>query len=238
MGGDGVSMQHAAQGGNDVSDNRRRGLIILLPSYTSARHFLRILDGVSYPLYRSTFDAIWEQRGSHQEQVSWGYPDTWIADRLSGEERALAQRVWDASKHELNPRYLRPPWRMTTKHDLLVWGARDVLQVTERGRRFLDDPQGRVVAEIDRYEGVLTLLQIVAELGPAKRGDFLTSFTSFCTAVTTSRGSSAISTALSRRLRNLMERGYVLVGSQIYEITQGGLQYLERYENPALGRLS
>jgi len=219
-----------------VINNRRRGLIILLPDYTSVRHFLHILDGVSYPLYRSTFDAIWEQRGSNQEPVSWGDPDTWVADRLSGEERALAQRVWDTSKHELNPRYLRPPWRMTTKHVLLVWGARDVLQVTERGGQFLDDPEGQVVADIDRHEGVLALLQIVAELGPGKREDFLPSFTRFCTAFTTCRGNDATKKAWYKRLKNLEERHYILARSQTYEITPGGLRYLDHSTDLVSGR--
>jgi hypothetical protein len=35
-----------------------------LPIYANARYFLRILDGVPYALYRSTYNAIWEQRGS------------------------------------------------------------------------------------------------------------------------------------------------------------------------------
>ena len=140
-----------------IAEDDTRALTPHLPGYVRARHLLRILDGVPYDLYRSMYNVIRDQRGSPQNQMDWTDPDTWIAERLTGEEQSLAQRIWTESRHELNPGYLRGTWYLTTKHDLLVQDSRVVLYMTERGRSFLKDEGGQVVAEIDRYEGVLTI---------------------------------------------------------------------------------
>lgn len=71
-----------------MTDNR--SLTFHLPTYPTARHFLRIIDGVSYSLYRNVYNTIMEQRGSPNEQVDWTKPDEWIAARLTGQEQALA----------------------------------------------------------------------------------------------------------------------------------------------------
>jgi restriction system protein len=168
--------------------------------------------------------------------MDWTNPDVWIAERISGDEKTLARRVWEESRHELNPRYLRGSWYLTTKHDLLVRDPRDILSITERGRLFLDEPTGHVVAEIDSYEGILTILQIVAEKGPGKRSDLLPAFTSFCQTFTSYRSESVIKGALYDRLTNLIAREYILRRSQTYRITDKGLVYLERYANLVPGR--
>lgn len=213
-----------------------RALTPGLPLYEEGRHFLRILDDVPYGLYRSTYDAIWEQRGSPQDQMDWTDPDEWIAERLGGVERDLARRIWQESDQKLNPRYLRGVWYLTTKHDLLVRANSDILHVTERGRRFLEEPRGLVVAEIDGFEGVLTILQIVAEKGPGKRSDLLPGFAGFCQTYTSYRSDSVIKGALYDRLTNLISRRYVLRRSQTYKVTDAGLAYLERYAQLVPGR--
>lgn len=219
-----------------MSDGDNRALTPGLPIYTRARHFLRVMDGVQYDLYRSTYNAIWEQRGSPQDQADWSEPDVWIGERLSGPQQALARRIWTESQHELNPRHLRGSWYLTTKHDLLTRGADDVLRVTSTGREFLLEPEGDVVAAIDAYEGVLTILQLVAERGPGKRAEFLEGFAAFCSADTTYRSDSVIKGALYDRLRNLVKRGLVQVRSLTYQITDSGLRYLERYAGLVPGR--
>ena len=206
-----------------------------LPEYRRARHFLRILDGVSYDLYRSTYNAIWEQRGSPQEQVDWSDPDGWISERLSGEEQALASRIWTQSSRELNPRYMRGSWYLSAKHDLLQRDDRDTLRITERGRGFVAELTGPVVGGIDRYEGLLTILQLVAERGPGKRSDFLADYVAYCHVSTTYRSESVIKGALHDRLANLIDRGYVTRRGQTYEITDDGLAYLEMWAALAPG---
>lgn len=112
--------------------------------------------------------------------MDWTDPDAWISERLSGEEQALAHRIWRESKQELNPRYLRGCWYLTTKHDLLVRDERDILRVTERGQQFLTEPEGSVVAEVDGHEGILTVLRLVAERGPGRRSDLLPGYADYC----------------------------------------------------------
>jgi restriction system protein len=75
-----------------------RALTPGIPEYPKSRHFLRVMEGVPYSLYRSTYNAIWEQRGSPQDQMDWTDPDVWITERISGDERILAKRVWEESK--------------------------------------------------------------------------------------------------------------------------------------------
>ena len=169
------------------NENDVRSLTPSLPVYRQARHFLRILDGVPYARYRSMYNTIWEQRGNPQETVGWTDPEAWIPERLQGEEQALALRIWRESKRELNPRYLRGSWYLSNKHDLMVRDNQDILCVTERGRHFLEQPNSVTVAEIDRYEGILTILRLVAERGPGKRSEFLPDFIAFCRSQTSYR---------------------------------------------------
>jgi len=212
-----------------MTDETIRSLTPGLPLYREARHFLRILDAVPYPLYRTMYDAIREQRGSPKEQEDWTAPDDWIPERLSGSEQALALRIWRESNHELNPRYLRGTWYLATKHRLLDRGHDDILRVTGRGQEFLSDPQGAIVAEIDSYEGLLSILQLVAEHGPGRRSELLPHFTAFCQGFTSYRSETVIKGALYDRLVNLIERGYVVRRAQTYEISDHGLAYFETW---------
>ena len=193
-----------------------RSLIPGIPIYANARHFLRIIDGVSYALYRSTFNAIKAQRGSPQQTVDWRDPDEWIVERLDGEEQRLALRMWQESKHELNPRYLQGVWSLTTRHDLLVQDRSDTLRITERGEGFLAEPEGTVVAEIDGYEGMLNLLKLVADRGPGKRSDFLPGYAEFCHAFTTHRSQNVIKGSLFGSKQDVF---VVFDGTKIYSLT-------------------
>jgi restriction system protein len=227
-----------ARGGAAMEHNEARSLTPGLPIYRKARHFLQILDSVPYALYRSTYNAIWEQRGSSKEQVDWTDPDSWISERLAGEAQGQALRIWRESKHELNPRYLRGSWYLTTKHDLLIRDAKDALRISERGQQFLSEPAGPVVAEIDSYEGVLTILRLVAERGPGKRSDFLPEYTAFCNSFTTYRSETVIKGSLYDRLRNLVDRECIARRVQTYEVTDRGLAYLESYAHLVPGRIA
>jgi hypothetical protein len=115
-----------------------------IPLYSQARSFLGILD-----------------------------PEMWIPERLGGSERELAERIWRESKQNLNPRYIRGCWDLATKHDLLVRNQADILTMTERGRRFLDEIDRGVSVQIDTVEGILEILCTVAEKGPGRRSEFL-----------------------------------------------------------------
>ena len=214
-----------------MSDEKLRSLTPGLPEYRLASHFLRILNGVSYPLYRSMYNDIWEQRGNPQETVNWTEPEKWIPERLQGEEQQLALRIWRESRGELNPRYTRGCWYLSTKHDLLQQGEADQLQITDKGWQFLEKSPNSIMAEIDAYEGVLTILRMVGERGPGRRSEFLPEFTIFCQTLTNYRSENPIKGALYDRLINLIDRDYIYRSGQNYQITDKGLSYLEQYAN-------
>lgn len=151
-----------------------------LPEYHSTRHFLRILDRVPYTLYRSMYNSIWEQRGNPKKTVEWIDPETWIPERLRDEEAILAQRMWQESHQELNPRYTRGHWYLATKHRLIERDESDLLCITDRGQAFLEQESGEVTSKIDSHEGILIILRLVAERGPGRRSEFLPDFTIFC----------------------------------------------------------
>lgn len=216
---------------------RNRSLTPGLPEYQVARHFLRIMDGVPYAQYRSTYNAIWDQRGNPQETVNWANPDQWIPERLTGDEQALALRIWHESSGQLNPRYLRGAWYLTNRHDLLGRDHHDILHVTERGQQFTDEPNSPIVAQIDQYEGILTILRLVAERGPGRRSTFLPDFSAFCRDYTSYQSQNPIKGAMYDRLVNLIARGFVSRSGQTYEITDEGLAYLETYAQMVSGQI-
>lgn len=203
-----------------------RSLTPHLPDNASARHFIAIMNGVSESLFHSMYAELWTQRGNPQETVDWADPDQWIPQRLSGEQQTLALRLWRESKHAINPRYARGAWTLASRHSLMT-GVGDVLRLTDRGRQFIAEPTGPVVAEIDGLEGTITVLRQVAEKGPGWRGEFLPGFTEFCHAYTTARSDNVIKSLLYNRLNSLVERGYVTRRGLTYEITDPGLGYLD-----------
>lgn len=219
-----------------VDGVERRSLTPGLPEYVTARHFLHVMDGIPYALYRSTYNEIWSHRGSPQDQVDWSEPEEWIPRRLQGDEAALALRAWRESGGALNPRYFRGSWYLTTKHELLEEEDSGTLRMTERGQRFLENPNGQVVAGIDQYEGLLTVLRLVADRGPGRRSDFLPEYAEFCRAYTGYQSDTPIRGSLYDRLTNLIARDYVGRSGQVYEITEAGLAYLEQYAHLVPGR--
>ena len=219
-----------------MDEHEVRALTPHLPPYGIARHFLRILDGVPYSTYRSTRDSILEGRGTPQEPVDWTDPDTWIPELLMGDDEALAFRMWRESGGELNPRHTLGCWSLSTRHNLLARDAGDTLKTTDRGQHLLDEPEGQTVAEIDAYEGVLTILLLVAERGPAKRSEFLPQYADFCRRFTNYRSEGVFRHSQYNRLVNLIDRGYVNRSAQTYQITDAGLGHLEAYALLVPGR--
>jgi restriction system protein len=199
------------------------------PEYDNVRQFLEILNGVSYSEYREMVNAIWMQKGSPQEQVDWTRPDEWIPIRLDGNSTSLALKIWRSSNHHINPRHTRGCWYFVTRHQLLERNHKDEIQITRRGQEFVTSLQGELEAQIDQSEGVLLLLRLVAEKGPARRGDLLEEYGQYCRTYTTIQSDSAIKDFLYQRLRNLIGRQFIVSSGQKYEITSKGLTYLRQY---------
>jgi restriction system protein len=199
----------------------------LLPTYANARHFLRVIDQVPASAYLRMINAILDQTGNPQNQVDWTQPNEWIPERLQGEERELAMHIWRSSRQELNPRHTRGCWYFASRHGLLLRGANDALQVTDRGRSFIDATSGPVVTAIDDYEGLLMLLRLVAEQGVARRSTLLPTYSEYSRTQTTFQSENALKSSLYYRLRNLVDRGFVASRGTNYVVTDAGLAWLE-----------
>lgn len=73
--------------------------------YSEVRSLLRILPGVPRKSVKNMIAAIEKQTGTPQNPVDWSDPETWIIERLQGDDAQLAQRIWSGSNHTVNPRY-------------------------------------------------------------------------------------------------------------------------------------
>src|SRR5712691_9504698 len=140
--------------------------------YSDVRLLLQLLQGVSKTAVKSMASAIDEQTGTPQKPVDWSDPDTWIVERLHGNDAQLAQHIWQDSHHTVSPRYIAGALYLIHMYALLVPDVDGIYHISERGRLFLEnDPP--TVREIDEAEGILQLLTILATKSQAKRSDLL-----------------------------------------------------------------
>lgn len=205
-----------------------RVFIPYYPIYEQTRAVLPVWDGEPRAMLTGAHNTISSLRGTPQEPQDWTDPDLWIEDRLTGAVKEFALKTWIGSHRHVNPRYMQRNWRLATNHALLSEDAGGHLRLTGRGRDFVDNESGSAVQEIDDREGLLELLALVAELGPAARADLLAPFGEFIRSESRLRSDSAIKAALWSRLRNLTLRDLVERAGNSYETTSEGLDYLER----------
>lgn len=209
------------------SETGRGALTPYFPTYRQAAALLEALDGAPQADFRAMFDSLLEQRGSPQATVDWREPERWIPLRLTGVEAELAERIWSRTSGLVNPRYVDGPAILARRHGLLETDAAGVLRRTERGHAFCLAEPG-VWAEIDRQEGLLVVLGLVAERGPCRRGALVDAFLEWCHERTTWRSDSSVASALFDRLTNLLDRELISRASQSYAVTEAGLSYLGR----------
>ncbi len=80
------------------AEEERRVRVPLFPLYSEVRLVLQIWDGVERSQItglRSTLKTLW---GSPQAPEDWTNPDTWISQRLQGDDRKLAQSIWQKTE--------------------------------------------------------------------------------------------------------------------------------------------
>ncbi len=206
----------------------RKVRIPLFPVYSEMRLLLPVLDGRPRANLMGLLSQIADLRGTPQEPQDWTAPDEWIPERLSGDDRQLAQKIWEDSKRQVNPRHIRGHWYLAKEYDLVLEDDAEVLRLTELGKDFMQNPSGETVQLLDLQEGLIKLLTIVAERGPGKRGDFLSEWMHYLQSVSNFNSDSTFKDTLRRRLLNLVERQLVNRSGIIYQITQVGLDYLEQ----------
>ena len=85
------------------------------------------------------------------------------------------------------------------------------------------------VRQLDTHEGLVELLTIVADSGPAQVRDFKEAWTEYLKRAHSGfRAPASIRDTLRRRLNNLLDRGLIDRESAKYTVTDDGLSYLER----------
>lgn len=202
------------------------------PLYSTVRHVLRVLPGVSKAALNSMMRVIEEQTGTPQNPVDWSDPDTWISERLSGAEQELARRIWVGTSRAVNPRHLYGAYFFTNRYELLVPDAAGVYQLSARGQALLDG-DAVVVRELDEAEGLPQLLGILATKTRAKRGDLLTEWGEFLLEHSQLTTPATFRATLRNRLLNLIERGFATRDGNDYVITPEGVAYATLAERPA-----
>ncbi len=209
-----------------------------IPTYSIAKAFMKATEGVSQTLLSKMRESIWSQVGTPKETIDWTNPDEWIPQRLVGEERDLALKIWRESKGLVNPRHIRGAWYLINKHNLVTIDSMGLIEITSRGRSFIAESDSDMIAEIDASEGLLSVLQAVSEHSPGKRRDILPSFVEFCNTYTNYRSDSVFKSALYDRMVNLIDRKLIKkTGSIFYEISELGIEYLKKYSTFIPGRV-
>ena len=206
----------------------RRVRVPWFPVYGELRHLLRIWPGFTKSHVAGLRKRLAELRGTPQNPVDWQDPDSWIPDKLYGDDRKLARAIWTESGKSVNPRHTVGHWILSQKYRLLVDGGNGHLRLTERGRDFIDDEFGEAEAFLDLQEGSIELLTILADSGPAQRGALLDPWAEFLRRHSRFRSPSTVLGTLSSHLRNLLDRRLINRDGLKYTVTETGLQYLER----------
>lgn len=198
------------------------------PLYSEVRHLLQIFEGVSQATIKTMLKSIEEQTGTPRQPVDWTNPKSWIQKRLTGESADLAERIWQESNHEVNPRHVYGSYLFINNNGLLNDNVFGVYQSTPRGQAFLANDQ-KILGEIDDQEGLPHLLRILAGKTTAKRRDLLPEWSDFLREHSHFGTQATIRDTLRRRLNNLAERGYIEREGVTYIITKKGLEYAEQF---------
>ena len=213
------------EGSGDV-DSRVR--VPYFPVYSELRHLLHVWPGRPRKQVTGLRAALVDLRGTRQKAVDWTEPAKWIPERLDGDFRDLAQNIWDRSKGAVNPRYTYGHWLAAQRYGLVRVNSDDVLELTKAGREFLEQPGGETESVIDESEGVIKLLSIVADKGPARAGGLVEEWGDYLSRRSTWSTEAGIKDTMRRRLGNLVERGLVERKGSLYSATADGLACLQK----------
>ena len=199
------------------------------PKYREVRHLLGVWRGRSRTQITKLQGAIMQRTGTPDNPVDWSDPDTWIPKWLSGENRKLAYMIWEASDKTVNPRHTAGSWELVRHCELLAEGPDGNMRLTDRGRDFVDHPFGSAEVFVDEQEGLIGLLNIVGDKGPARSGVLVEPWAKFLLERDSPfRASSTTKDTLRRRLSNLHDRDLLKKEGLDYTIAETGLDYLKR----------
>ena len=209
-------------------DTQRRVQVPWLPTYREVRQLLGVWPGRSSALVVGLHQTLVQLRGTPDNPMNWKDPDTWIPERLSGENRELAHGIWADTNKTVNPRYTEYAWSACQKYGLLAEDSDGIVELTDRGREFIEHEFGETEALLDEQEGLIKILSIVADGGPASFGKFVDPWAAYLRHHSEYRADSTIRDTLSRRLTNLLDRDLINREGRTYTVTEPGLDYLKR----------
>ena len=214
----------AVEEGPDGAERRVR--IPHFPRYDEVRLVLPVWAGMRRSEVTGLRSTIATLRGTPQEPVDWSSPDEWIPERLTGADRDVALAVWEKSNKLVNPRHVYGHWLLSTNYGLLDEDADGVLRISDRGTDFLKAPGGKTEASLDEAEGLLKILALVADTGPASFGELVEGWGDYLARRSKFGTESTIKDTLRRRLRNLLARELLDRSGAQYTISEAGLAYL------------
>ena len=84
----------AEEGSPPKNETEQRVRTPLFPRYCEVRHLLQVWPGRPRKQVTGLQTTLGELRGTPQNTVDWTDPDTWIPERLSGDDRELASAIW------------------------------------------------------------------------------------------------------------------------------------------------
>ncbi|WP_198409155.1 restriction endonuclease [Magnetospira sp. QH-2] len=194
---------------------------------------LGIFDGITKKDVRKLIDTIHGLTGTPQNPVDWSDPDSWIDERLSGGNAALAHRIWKETEWTVNPRHIYGDYMFVNSYELLTPDATGIYRLTDRGKDFLAGDESSVVREIDDLEGIPKLLEILSTKTSARKADLIGEWSEFLAENSKWSTPKGIADTMRRRLNNLIGRGYVSRTGNAYQITPAGITYLGEHAGGA-----
>jgi len=199
----------------------------LFPLYSDVRACMLAWDGVQAKSVLELINTIHSLTGTPQDPVDWTDPDTWIAERLTNENKQLAEKLWVSSGKKTNPRHIYGCYLFINSMKLLD-RTTGIYQTKQRGQAFLADDTS-IRAELDAVEGIPRVLALVAQKGQAKRSDLLEDWGNYLLQVSNFATLSTFKDSLRRRILNLVERGLLDRDGNRYAITAEGAEYLKQF---------
>ena len=92
----------------------------------------------------------------------------------------------------------------------------------------MEQPGGEAESAIDEAEGLIKLLSIVADNGPARPGGLVEEWADYLSRRSLFKTASTVKDTMRRRLSNLLERGLVERNGNLYSAAPNGLAYLQK----------
>lgn len=216
---------------NDGANTEERHLrvrIAFLPLYSQVRCLLQIWPGFQAKQVTGMLTTLHALMGTPQKPVNWTSPADWIPERLQGSDRELAQAIWERSDGAVNPRYVRGHWFLIRGYELLREDGSSGLQLSEKGRDFLEQQGGKTESEIDEFEGLFKLLAMVSDRGQTPAGGLVDEWEDYLSRRSRFNSKSTVKDTMQRRLANLLERQLIGRKGIRYSITHAGSTYLKR----------